>query len=113
MIGSAIKTGQTGRRPRIGAVVWQGTAEITLYGFERVPAALIVTEASETVAVLQYRSEWWDARCIPSREWEDANGDLLGDGDIGQAIDAHLASATAVHEQSARALNAAAAKRDR
>src|SRR3990167_2229447 len=106
-----IKTGKTGRQPTATRTIWTGSAAVLVYGEDRVPAALVETDCG-VMAVVQLAgngypantNRWWDARCVPSREWEDANGELLSGG-IAQQIDEFLGRAAASHERTSRDLN--------
>lgn len=112
LMGQMVKTGRTGKKPQVLAVIWSGTAEVLSFGSARVPAALVRTDRGDmAIARLagcdQERDAWWDARCLSSREYETAAGDLIGDADpaIAALIDDFLASKTDRHEESRRSLH--------
>lgn len=90
-----IHTGNTGKALR-GVVVWAGTAEdIGEMAQGMVPALLVATTKGEVAVTLWTRHPshpplWTVVR--PVREWETADGDLVGDVDpaMGARIDAGL-----------------------
>lgn len=111
-VGRGIKIGQSGNRPKITAVLWRGTAEVSVWGCQRVPAAWVDTTWGR-MAVVELAGcpatgpELWDARIPTSREWETAGGELIAEEAPGLSatIDAYLAGAEARHEQACRVLN--------
>jgi hypothetical protein len=108
LMGASIKTGTTGRRPTVTEVVWRGTAECTVYGFERLPVALVDTDSGRR-AIIQYEGQWWDARCLPSREWEHDDGTMVS-GKLAAEIDALLADLAEHHARTSHRLNHEAAR---
>lgn len=108
-----IKMGRPGKVRRVAKTTWSGTAEVSLYHTERVPACLVVADNGETMALVRLagndfdRDRWWDACCVSSREWEDHDGQSIADVDPDRAaeIDTILATATSRHEQSRRELH--------
>lgn len=110
LTGQSLKTGRTGKQPRVTGVLWQGTASVICYDEHRVPAALVNTTSGVMAAVRLRGNDlegprWWDARCVRSREWETDGGQLIGDHAIAQQIDDILATATAAYEREYQDLN--------
>lgn len=107
---TTIKTGKTGRRPIVTEWIWRGTAEVLVFDLERLPAAWVMADNGRHVAIIEYEDEWWDARCVPCREWEHDDGELIG-GDLARDIGAFLRQINVHHERAARRLNERAADR--
>ena len=111
---NSIKTGMTGKKPRVARVIWEGTAEVTTYDLARVPARWVATDRDERMAIVRLAGDnfehdvWWDARCVPCREWEDTDGNLIRDTQpsLAAEIDAFFETATQRHLNARRELNA-------
>lgn len=109
--GEKIKTGKRGIKPMVQSVLWVGTAEAIVDDLHRLPAALVATNKGE-MAVIQLAGccleqwQWWDARLFSSREWENADGELVGDAapEIAVKIDRFLATYDRIHDYHGREL---------
>lgn len=108
-MATTIKTGSTGRRPVVTEWIWRGTAEVLVFGFQRLPAAWAMTDSGKHAAIIEYDGGWWDARCIPCREWEHDDGELIS-GDLARDIGGFLRQTNVHHERAARRLNELAAE---
>ena len=110
-VADHIKTGTTSRRPHVTKVLWIGTAEVLAENLVRVPAALVDTGRGP-MAVVQFGGarfthwEWWDARLLPCREWQDSDGNEVAAvaPEVAAAIDAFLATTTRTHEDRGKQL---------